>query len=185
MSELQTVVEQLYRLAKSGQWDHLISEWTESAVLANRCSRYAKPGSAWTFLHQAAHSGNERACRILISRGASVAALTHDSRSPAHVAEQRGHHDLAALLRQASAGTDPLWLPPADPDVLPSSSRWGEATEAVAQTVLFVAYAGSLVRISRGTRYFVDSFGRVLVGWHGTYNPPRGMDGYSMVSGES
>lgn len=182
MSELQSVVERLYGMAKSGQWDHLISEWTESAVLANRCSRYAKPGSSWTFLHQAAYSGNERACRILISRGASLVALTRDSRSPADVAEQRGHPELAALLRDASAGSDPLWLPPVDPDVLPSSNRWNEATETIAQAVLFVAYGGGLVRIPQGTRYFVDSLGRVLVGWHGTYNPPRGMDGYSMVS---
>jgi uncharacterized protein len=184
MSELQPVVGQLYGLAKSGHWDRLLSEWADSAVLASRCSRYTKPGSSWTFLHQAAYFGNEQACRILISRGASVVALTSDARSPADVAEQKRHHALAALLRNASAGIDPLWLPPVDPDVLPSCNRWNEATETMAHAVMFVAYAGGLVRIPRGTRYFVDSLGRVLVGWHGTFNPPLGMDGQSMVSRE-
>jgi len=26
-----------------------------------------------------------------------------------------------------------------------------------------------------------NSFGRVLIGWHGTYNPPRDMDGRSLL----
>lgn len=32
-----------------------------------------------------------------------------------------------------------------------------------------------------GSRYFADEFERTLVGWHGTYDPPRGMDGESMM----
>lgn len=71
-----------------------------------------------------------------------------------------------------------------DPDVLPSSNRWGEATEANASTDLFVAYGGGLVRISKGSPYFTDCLGRVLVGWHGTFNPPCGMDGESMLCRE-
>lgn len=185
MSELQDVIEQAYETAKAGQWDRLLLEWESSDALANRCSRYTKPGSSWSFLHQAAYFGNEQACRALIGRGASIEALTDDSRTPADVAEQRGHHELAAFLRNASIGKATLWAPPIDPDVLPSSNRWHEATHESASTELFVAYGGGLVRISKGTPYFVDSLSRVLVGWHGTFNPPCGMDGDSMISRES
>lgn len=185
MSELQVVIDQAYEAAKSGHWDRLLSEWSNSDVLANRCSRYTKPGSSWSFLHQAAYFGNEKACRVLISRGASVEGTTHDSRTPGDVAEQRGHHGLAAFLRGASIGRNTLWSTPMDPDVRPSSNRWREATEARATTELFVAYGGGLVRIPKGTPYFIDSLARILVGWHGTFNPPSGMDGESMLSDKS
>ena len=182
MSELQSVIEKAYQAAKSGEWDRLLSEWENSTVLAKRCSRYSKPGSSWSFLHQAAHFGNEQACRALIGLGASTEAQTHESLTPAEVAAQKGHHEVAAFLRNASTGGDTLWDPPIDPDVLPSSNRWSEATEARAYTELFVAYGGGLVRIPMGSPYFTDSLARVLVGWHGTFNPPCGMDGESMLS---
>lgn len=185
MSELQGVIEQAYEVAKSGQWERLLTDWKNSDVLANRCSRYIKQGSSWSFLHQAAYHGHEPASRALISRGASVDALTHDSRTPAEVADQRGHHELAAFLRNASTGSDSLWAPPGDPDVRPSSNRWNEATEAKAITEQFVAYGGGLVRIPKGASYFEDSLSRVLVGWHGTFNPPCGMDGESMIARKS
>ncbi len=185
MSELQGVIEQAYETAKSGHWEGLLSEWDNSDVLANRCSRYIKPGSCWGFLHQAAYFGHERACRVLIGLGASVDASTHDSRTPAEIAERRGHHELAALLREASIGNDSLWAPPVDPDVRPSSNRWHEAVEARTGAESFVAYGGGLVRIPKGARYFVDSLGRVLVGWHGTFDPPCGMDGESMITPSS
>ena len=182
MSELQSLIEKAYQTAKSGEWDRLLSEWENSAVLAKRCSRYSKPGSSWSFLHQAAYFGNERACRVLIGLGASTKAQPHESLTPAEVAAQKGHHQVAAFLRNASTGGDTLWDPPIDPDVLPSSNRWSEATEARAYTELFVAYGGGLVRIPMGSPYFTDSLARVLVGWHGTFNPPCGMDGESMLS---
>ena len=182
MSELQSLIEKAYQTAKSGEWDRLLSEWENSAVLAKRCSRYSKPGSSWSFLHQAAYFGNERACRVLIGLGASTEAQTHDSLTPAEIAAQKGHHELATFLRNASVGRNTLWSPPIDPDVLPSSNRWSEATEARASTELFVAYGGGLVRITKGSPYFTDSLDRVLVGWHGTFNPPCGMDGESMLS---
>lgn len=181
MSELQSVIEQAYEVAKSGKWDLLLLEWENSAVLAKRCSRYSKPGSLWSFLHQAAYFGNEQACRALIGLGASAEVQTHDSLTPAEVAVQKGHHELASFLRSASVGRNTLWEPSIDPDVLPSSNRWSEAKQARASTGLFVAYGGGLVRITKDSQYFTDSLGRVLVGWHGTFNPPRGMDGESML----
>jgi hypothetical protein len=40
---------------------------------------------------------------------------------------------------------------------------------------------GGVVKIPSGARYFADSFERVLVGWHGSYDPPVGMDCELMV----
>lgn len=182
MSEIQSLIEQAYEAAKAGAWDRLLSEWANSDLIAKRCSRYANPGSSWTFLHQAAYFNHAQACRELIQRGASAEALTHDLRTPADVADQRGHRELAALLRDVSPGRDSLWSAPIDPDVLPSSNRWHEAAQAVAGAELLVAYAGGLVRIPTGASYFQDAYGRVLVGWHGTVNPPLDMDGVSLIS---
>ena len=43
-------------------------------------------------------------------------------------------------------------------------------------------YAGGVVRIRPGgDTYYVDKAGAVLVGWHGTYDPPCDMGGYAMI----
>lgn len=181
MSEPPAQIEHAVEAAKSGQWDRLLSEWERSDVLAGRCSRHAEPGSSWSFLHQAARCGHARACRALIARGAFVDALSHDSRTPADVAGQNGHHELAAFLRDASIGRDSLWAPQTDPDLHPASNWWREATPAKADVNMKVGYGGGVVRIRKGEPYFTDALGRVLVGWHGTFNPPRGMDGDSMI----
>lgn len=77
-----------------------------------------------------------------------------------------------------------LWGPSeADPSLVSSSSRWNEAEVRQASETIRVAYAGAAVTIKPGERYFVDSDGGVLVGWHGTYNPPRDMGCYSLVKG--
>jgi uncharacterized protein len=44
-----------------------------------------------------------------------------------------------------------------------------------------VAYAGTVVVIPPRARYYADSLERILIGWHGTYDLPRGMDGEPMV----
>ena len=45
-----------------------------------------------------------------------------------------------------------------------------------------IKYGGGHVDIPAGGRYYVDSFERVLVGWHGSYDPPCGMDDYPMIN---
>ena len=44
-----------------------------------------------------------------------------------------------------------------------------------------VNYGGGVVNIKVGDTYYIDNSDRILVGWHGTYNPPCGMDGESML----
>ncbi len=179
MNDLHSLVEAAYQTAKSGNWRQLMEEWDDSPILLKRCSRYSKPSSLWTFLHQAAYVGQDKACRLLISHGANPAAAGKDSRTPADVATQHSHTETAAMLRGALTGS--LWTPSTDPDVLPASDRWKDAEEVRAPTDIYVAYGGAAVRIPKGTPHFVDSFGRVLVGWHGTFNPPLGMDAESLL----
>jgi hypothetical protein len=181
MSEQQLDIEHAYNEAKLGGWEQVLSLWRQSAQLARACSRYQKPSSGWTFLHQAAYFGHEAACRELIRLGAVIGALSHERQSAADVAEERNYSTLAALLRRASHDAESLWSPPKDPNLLPSSCQWEEAEERRASEAMRIAYGGGVVKIPEGARYFVDSFGRTLVGWHGTYDPPCGMDGEPMI----
>lgn len=181
MSEFQNLVSDAYEQAKRGSWTELLREWNEAPLFALRCSRYQKPSSGWTFLHQSAYFGNEAACRELIRFGASVHTKALDSKTATDVANEKGHLALAALLQRAGQGEQSLWLPPIDPNLLPSSGLWDEANERRAPKQILVSYANGVVKIPEGAKYFVDSFDRVLVGWHGTYDPPCGIDGESML----
>jgi hypothetical protein len=181
MSVVLTPIERCYRDAKNGNWSGVIASWRRAPNIASQCSRYRKPTSLWTFLHQAAYFGHETACRELIQLGAAVTLLSREKQTAADVAEERKHAALAELLRKACHSADSLWSPSKDPSLLPSSSSWDEATERQASEAMRVAYGGGIVDIPQGSRYFVDSFERTLVGWHGTYAPPCGMDGESMI----
>lgn len=181
MTELNRFIESAYEAAKKGEWTRVLAEWAELPLLARRCSRYQRPRSGWTFLHQAAYFGHEAASRELLRLGASADTRSKDQRTPQDIARQKGHAGVAALLQRASQDPNSLWKPSADPDLRPGSNLWEEAQERRAEETMFVAYAGAPVLISRGARHFVDSFERVLIGWHGTFDPPAGMDGDSMV----
>ncbi len=181
MSEFNKSIVHAYDKAKSGDWVYVLSEWKEIPLLAKRCSRFQKQSSGWTFLHQAAYFGHEIACRQLIRLGAAVGSLSSESKTAADVAREKGHTALASLLDKADQQIESLWLTSTDPDLLPSSNSWSEAIERHAVEVLIVAYAGGTVKIPNGARYYADSFERILIGWHGTYDPPCGMDGESMI----
>ncbi len=170
-------VEQLYAWAKRGQWPEVWRALAGERELAAACVVYASVTSGWTFLHQAAYAGDEPGVRTLVRLGASVAAISKAGETPWHVAVERGHDTLAEVLAAAERGTGMLWEAPSRPDALPSSCAWDEAREHCAWRELRVAYGGSVVVIPAGSRYYIDSFGRALIGWHGTYDPPSGMDG--------
>jgi uncharacterized protein len=63
-----------------------------------------------------------------------------------------------------------------------SSHKWSDAIKKVADQNIVVQYAGSFVAIDKGDVYYEDNSGNVLIGWHGTYNPPTDMDGNTLVS---
>ncbi len=116
-----------------------------------------------------------------VSTGGDVAG------TPAAVARSRGFGALAAALAslEARSGSE-LWAPSPDPALAPSSSLWGEARSRHAgPRGLRVGYGGGVATVRPGDAYYVDSWGRVLVGWHGTVSPPCGMDGDPMLSPES
>jgi len=167
--------EDLYDVAKSGDWDRVLSTMSRDPLLAAACSRYVKPTSGWTFLHQAGYFGHELGVRALVGLGAALDARSKDRESPVDVAEKRGHRALAQLLRDAVQ--QELWAPLISPDVRPSSNAWHEAEPRRTQLGLMVAYGGKTIHIPPGARYYADSFERILVGWHGTFDPPCGMDG--------
>ena len=181
MSPQDQHVVHCYQLAALGAWPEVLSEWARHRPTARQCSRYRSPTSGWTFLHHAAAVGNEPACRELIRLGAATGSLTPGGKSAADLADEMGYGSLASLLRESTHGGESLWEPSENSDLAASSSSWGEAQERRATEDLQVGYGGGVVRISTGERYFVDSFERVLVGWHGSYDPPCGMDGEPMV----
>ena len=181
MEKQQQAIERLYEEAKRGDWEKVLSSWQQAPHVAQACSRYQRPSSGWTFLHQAAYFGHEAACRVLIRLGAAVDTLSLEKQSAADIAEERKYSDLASLLQKASRVAESLWIAPKDPNLLPSSNLWREAVECRASEEMSVAYGGDVVKIPEGARYFVDSFERTLVGWHGTYSPPCGMNDEPMV----
>ena len=174
-------ITRAYETAKAKRWDELLTAWSRDPAQARACSRFRKSTIGWTFLHQAAYFGHEVACRALIRVGAAVAKRSVNGETAAGVAKRRGHAALAAVLRRAAAGARSVWSAPTDPDLLPCSCLWGEAVERRASQAMQVAYAGGVVDIPAGRRYYADSFERVLIGWHGSYDPPCGMDDRSMV----
>jgi hypothetical protein len=132
-------------------------------------------------LHQAARSGQETACRELIRLGANIGALTYENESSESIAKKHGHVRLEYALQRASMDREQLWFPARDPKLLPSSCLWAEAEERKATKAMRVAYGAAIIKIPAGSRYFVDSFERTLIGWHGTYDPPSDMGCGSMV----
>lgn len=174
-------VEGLYAQAKRGSWGGLLEAWRNDPELASVCAHRSRSTSGWTFLHQAAYFGNEAACRALIRAGASLFSVTRDGKTPEQVARDRGHGHVAEVLDHASRGLERSWAAPSQVGVLPSSCFWSEAQPRKATRDLVVAYGGALAHVRAGKTYYVDSFGRVLVGWHGTTTPPAGMDDYPIV----
>ena len=169
------VIEMLYDLAKAGNWDRVLRAFRDDAKLAGKCSRFRRAPSGWTFLHQAAHFGHEGPARALIRRGASLTVRSNEGETAAEVARRQGHDALSSVLEAAAQTGDHLWEPSPDAELLPSSCAWDEQSERRAVNTMNVAYGGGVVVIPPGARYFVDAFDRVVIGWHGSYDPPGGM----------
>ncbi|AVK74761.1 Ankyrin repeat domain containing protein [Pandoravirus quercus] len=166
------LIDRLYLHAKAGEWAVTLATLDADADLAKEAAVYRRCSSGWTFVHQAAFWGREDACRALFKRGASPSAVTDDGLSASAVARQRGHGELAAWLAAFADKTGAT---------RPCSLAFNEAIEQRATAAFHVPYAGGMVHVRAGSRYFVDTCGCVLIGWHGSYNPPFGMDGIDLV----
>jgi ankyrin repeat protein len=62
----------------------------------------ARQHLGWTALHEAANQGNREMAEALLRHGADPAAGNDDKKTPADVAAERGHTELARLLQQGS-----------------------------------------------------------------------------------
>lgn len=59
----------------------------------------------------------------------------------------------------------------------------GEAIQKIrARENMVIAYAGSRVCIDVGEVFYITRKGKIIIGWHGTYNPPVDMNGRSLIS---
>jgi uncharacterized protein len=172
---------ELFRRAAEGRWLEVLDALERDPAVGERAARAALDGEGRTLLHLAALAGHEGAARALIRLGARVDARDAAGATAADLASGP-HAALSELLRDAARTGSRLWEPSEEPGPRPASSRWAQATARRARAPFEVAYGGVAVRIQAGDRYFVDVYERVLVGWHGTTDPPCGMDGGSMVS---
>ena len=155
--------------------------WASHEMFARTCAHYVKPSSGWSFLHQAALFGEESASRELIGLGTQIDRPEKQGRTPVDIARDSHHPHLQELLNSAAETAQGLWAAPRDPRCRPSSSAWGQARAWVPPHDDLVAYSEGQASIAAGHRVWVDDFGRVLVGWHGTVNPPLDMGGYPLV----
>jgi hypothetical protein len=70
-------------------------------ILARRPDVNARQQNGFTALHGAAGAGRADLIKLLMEHGADVSIRTDDGKTAADVAEQRGHPEVAARLRQA------------------------------------------------------------------------------------
>lgn len=168
-------------IAVTGDWGYAIERMEADSSFGRHLAHFREPGSRTTALHYAARHNDMEAAKMLIKHGASMTAQASDSgKRPVDVAKESGHNSLASLLYEAQSFGNGNWSPPEDPSLSASSCHWAAGVAASCAEDIRVAYAGGTVTIPAGKKYFADPCGRPLVGWHGTYNPPLGMDGDSV-----
>jgi hypothetical protein len=64
---------------------------------------YVRPGSSWTFLHQAAFWNHDTAIEWLLVNGSNANAKDRDGKTPADVARERANDRALSMLRVATA----------------------------------------------------------------------------------
>jgi len=175
-------VEHLYAAAKGGMWADIWRALAGERELAAACSRYVKLTSGWTFLHQAAHAGDEAAVRVLLRLGASLSVQSKEGDTAQAVAVKCGHAALAALMGDAETGAADLWEPSPEPDLLPSSGAWASHSARRAWRELRIGYGRGCVVIHPRRRSVLRGFVRARPRWVArNVRPPSGMDTESML----
>eukprot|EP01113_Clastostelium_recurvatum_P026618 TRINITY_DN3194_c0_g2_i1.p1 TRINITY_DN3194_c0_g2~~TRINITY_DN3194_c0_g2_i1.p1 ORF type:complete len:187 (+),score=31.55 TRINITY_DN3194_c0_g2_i1:30-563(+) len=175
------MAQELYQTGKMGEWAKVMDAFKRDPSIGLQTARYVSPGSGWTLFHQAAYWGNKEAVDMIFRYGGDPAIESINTKQIASkVASERGHGELAEYIESHTNGA--VWKPVKDKLYMASSSKWSSSNKRKALFDMTVGYGGGEVYIEKDQEYYADDIGRVLVGWHGTWNPPRGMDGESMVS---
>eukprot|EP01039_Chlorochromonas_danica_P010343 gene10347-11451_t len=169
-----------------GDWDKVILRMKKDIHFARHLAHWTQRHTYWTALHYAAYWGNLEATKLLIQYGAFILASTDKDKRPVDLAREREFPAVASILYDAQVYGSGNWSSPIDASLSASSCWWTAGSPMVAEEEeVRVAYAGSVAVIPQGARYYVDPCGRPLIGWHGSYDPPCGMDGESMLSQSS
>ncbi len=151
--------ESYYEIGKNGKWEEIIHMMDNDPV--RDVCKFVKPTSGWTLLHQAAFWNRLDVCELLIEKGSDFTIKSHDEKMPVDIARDRGHFALVDALSQ---------FVPRSPEVDPNNGH-----KTIGVSLLRVPYGGRIINLGPGSTYYVDKNGHVLVGWHGSVNPPHGM----------
>ena len=174
------MLSKVFQQARRGEWDSVMNTFQDIQE-CSKASRYVSTSSErWTFLHHAAFWGNEGAIKRLIECGSDINAEDSDGKTPAIIAAENGKEEISNLISSAAVGS--LWEPSKDISTVASSNLFSESRPEVLRKRKNVSYGGGSFELSAGTLVYVDSFNRPLIGWHGSFSPPCGMDGSSMVT---
>ncbi len=140
---------------------------------AAQCSRYKSPSNN-SFLHQFAYHGSRIMAFMFIRLGAQLDLRNEDGLTPGDMARKYQHFSLAADLDAAAsvyAGPEYAFQPQCE--YLASSFSWKEHTPVRAESELKVGFHPDGVLIKKNQVYFVDRFGRALVGSKGSLYIPQ------------
>jgi len=165
--------------ADPGAWTAVLAALRADRRLAATAARsFVQPFTGRSFLHAAAMAACRPACHFLISRGAALHARDACGKQPAELCPDS---QLAAALREAAGSCSEGDAPGAEAAhyARVKSCLWNGATPVVAARP-FPIHGLSGISVRAGETYYVDVWGRVLVGWHGSVCPPNDMDGMPM-----
>jgi len=178
MEEEEKKFEELFEQAKKSEWKTIEETFKRNPKFGGEAVRYVDRRTGWTLLHEAVCLRSEEGIGLCLRYGADPTKKTNDDKLIIDFVE-----DDPKLVQRLAAAVihDKNWSPVANPNLMAASNRYSEAVSKVAESTMKVAYAGGVVTILAGCNYYADAWGRVLIGWHGSFNPPRGMGGESML----
>jgi hypothetical protein len=174
--EIMSNCNHTYYLAKCGQWEKVMNVLTtpKDKLIENDQLRANKTSSGWTILHQAVYWNRLDICKTLVEEyGAPVFPSSGGSLMDIAIQYEVLPNHLSPHRNEKIKE----WLS----QFRPISSHYSQGKPNIAQQEFRVQYASRVIPICINKTYYTDNKGHVLVGWHGSINPPCGMDGESMM----
>ncbi|KNC49127.1 uncharacterized protein AMSG_05097 [Thecamonas trahens ATCC 50062] len=154
---------EVYEAGKRGEWDVVLAVIGERSEAAAAAARFVND-----------------AVRVVVGAGAVLDHKDKDGKMPIEVAKDEPTIALIKLAMDNALAqqTSPVVFPPAAPD--------SPAVKIInVGPTYHIAYGGGVTSAYNGRAVWLDEFGRVLVGWHGTVSPPSGMAGEDLMQDES